>query len=63
MKKELYILLLGCMTAVSAAAQVNDSIPAEMSGEVKEVVVSGHRSAMKPTGLTNTTFIGSGELT
>jgi outer membrane receptor for ferrienterochelin and colicin len=34
-----------------------------MSGEVKEVVVSGHRSAMKPTGLTNTTFIGSGELT
>jgi outer membrane receptor for ferrienterochelin and colicin len=56
-------LLFGCLTAVSAAAQVNDSIPAEMSGEVKEVVVSGHRSAMKPTGLTNTTFIGGGELT
>jgi outer membrane receptor for ferrienterochelin and colicin len=63
MKKGLHILLFGCLTAVSAAAQVNDSIPAEMSGEVKEVVVSGHRSAMKPTGLTNTTFIGGGELT
>jgi outer membrane receptor for ferrienterochelin and colicin len=63
MKIRALTFIIGCLSAPVVAAQVNDTIPAEMSGEVKEVVVSGHRSAMKPTGLTNTTFIGDGELT